>query len=453
MDPLLANLRPIRRRLRLVRALEVALVAALLAAAVAAILSVLRLVLPDLIPWASDYPAAPLLLVPLAFIAAFLVCLLLGVSFRRTAAAADRAAGLQERLATAVEVLEHSPPGFVRTDFAQAEPGLLDAHLIDQAREAAARLHPARLRLAGPLTSRRVRWLLVATVVLAAVALVPARTGPPVSPQAAARAADALDRFAQDDSLTPPLRAAVETAVARLRLAAGIRQRAADRATDAVRRAVSDAEAARRRVLDRLAAVADPDLQALARAAGRPAAAGSSAILADLAAESLADRLRQSSGDHAVTPADRRRLADGLAGAAPIARRAGFADLADALKTAADAVRATAPLPTDRTNPDVALAQLASVAVASLAEPPPDRIEGLFEALDEARRALGLPAGTAPAAPGLPRRRPGEPGSAAAPSATPSAPTALGASPSAAPSSDEQVRPEDRPAVRRYFSD
>ncbi|HUU31373.1 MAG TPA: hypothetical protein VMY69_04660, partial [Phycisphaerae bacterium] len=166
-----------------------------------------------------------------------------------------------------------------------------------------------------------------------------------------------------------------------------------------------------------------------------------------------ADRLRQSSGDHAVTPADRRRLADGLAGAAPIARRAGFADLADALKTAADAVRATTPLPADRTNPDVALAQLASVAVASLAEPPPDRIEGLFEALDEARRALGLPAVAAPAAPGLPRRRPGEPGSAAAPSATPSAPTALGASPSAAPSSDEQVRPEDRPAVRRYFAD
>ncbi|HUU31221.1 MAG TPA: hypothetical protein VMY69_03880, partial [Phycisphaerae bacterium] len=304
MDPLLASLRPIRRRLLVVRALEVALVAALLAAAVAAILSVLRLVLPDLpdrwqsglIPWASDYPAAPLLLMPLAFIAAFLVCLLLGVSFRRTAAAADRAAGLKERLATAVEVLEHSPPGFVRTDFAQAEPGLLDAHLIDQAREAAARLNPARLRLAGPLTSRRVRWLLVATVVLAAVALVPARTGPPVSPQAAARAADALDRFAQDDSLTPPLRAAVENAVARLRLAAGIRQRAADRATDAVRRAVSDAEAARRRVLDAFAAVADPDLQALARAAGRPAAAGSSAILADLAAESLADRLRQSSG-------------------------------------------------------------------------------------------------------------------------------------------------------------
>jgi len=197
VEPLIGSLRRVRRRLLLVRALETGLAGAIGAATFAAVVTLIRIFLPQYVPVASAHPALPLGLVACGFAIGFLVRLARGVSLHEAAVAADRAAGLKERLATALEVLESGDQAL--------SPGLLDDRLLDQARAAAAPLDPARLVL-GRTLGRLAKAALVAVFVLVAGAFVPSVGGPPVAPQAAERAAATLDRLAQQGSVAPLVR-------------------------------------------------------------------------------------------------------------------------------------------------------------------------------------------------------------------------------------------------------
>ncbi|MBE3070935.1 MAG: hypothetical protein IMZ66_11935, partial [Planctomycetes bacterium] len=106
MDPLPAMLGRIRRRLLAVRALEAGLAGAIGGAALAAVGTVLRILAPQAMPLAAAHPLLPMVLIPAGFVAAAIVRLASGATLREAALAADRAAGLRERLATALEVLE-----------------------------------------------------------------------------------------------------------------------------------------------------------------------------------------------------------------------------------------------------------------------------------------------------------------------------------------------------------
>lgn len=103
MDPLISGLGRIRRRLLAVRALEAGLAGTVVAAAPALMVTVLRILWPRLLPPILAHPAAALALLPCGFLAAFVVRLAAGVSLHEAARAADRAAGLDDRLATALE--------------------------------------------------------------------------------------------------------------------------------------------------------------------------------------------------------------------------------------------------------------------------------------------------------------------------------------------------------------
>lgn len=465
-SPLIPGLRRIRRRLLLVRAAEAGLLGALAAAPVAALLTVVRILWPQYAPGAAAVPAIPLVLVFCGLLLAFLVRLAWGVSLRQAALAADHAAGLKERLATALEVIEktgdparvssgagedraapagsspsavHSAPGVPRAALAA---GFLDGKLVAQASEAAHGIDPSALRL-WRTGGRSARVLLAAALVLLAATLIPSRGGPPVPRAAAERAAEVLGRAAAEGRwmLAPDVRDAVARAAAAI-AQPGARRDGADAATAAVFQAAARAEQARRAALEELRKVEDADVQALARAAAQGDAAGA----AD-AGVAAADRLAGPPGAAGAPEADRRRVADGLAGAAQVARREDLPRLAAELQAAAAALRLA----------DAGAARRALQGVASsLAADPDGGPQGVLAAVAEARRAVGLPDVPAPQAGGVSGPPlPAHPGAGEHTQASSGVgmPPVQGQSggpppPAAVPA---EVRPEDRDVVRRYF--
>jgi hypothetical protein len=426
-DPLTASLRPIRRRLLLVRAVEVGLAGAVGAAELAAVVTVIRIVLPQHVPVAAQYPALPLVLLPCGFAIGFLVRLAMGVSLREAALAADRAAGLKERLATALEVTDAATAG-------ARPPGLLDDRLLDQATSAAGRLDVARLRL-GPGAVRSAKILLVAVAVLAAASLIPPVGGPALAPQAADRAAAALEQLASQPAVASAVRAEIEKAVARLR-EPGARQAGADQATAAVVQAAARAEQSRRATVEELKKIDNPEVQAMVAAA----AAGDAAGAADAAAKAAGKFAPPAAGGAGLPEADRRRIADGLTGAAQVARQEDLPRLAAELEAAAQALRASDPAAAE------ALGRLAGAMAESLREPPADAAAAVASAVAQARRAMGLP--DAPAGPGAPMPGKGTVPVSEKPETGTVPSSAGGAVPAAIP---PDVRPEDRDVVRRYF--
>jgi len=446
MEPLIDSLRRVRRRLLLVRALETGLAGAVGASTFAAVVTLIRIFLPQHVPVTSAHPMLPLGLVACGFVVGFVVRLVRGVSLREAAMAADRAAGLKERLATALEVLESrdqalSPggmptpplrghasgqgsnmPGERHAGHATHRPGLLDDRLLDQARAAATPLDPARLPL-GQALGWLAKTAMVAVFVLVVGAFVPSVGGPPVSPQSAERAAATLDRLAQQGSVAPAIREKIEEAVARLRQA-GPRQGTADKATASLYEAVARVEAARRDALATLSQVDNREFQKMVR----DAAKGDAASAAD-AAKDMADKLGPPSGAGGMPLSDRERLADGLTGAAAALDPKDLADLAKDLAAAAEAIRR------GESGAGEALRRLADRMTRNLGEKPGEGVAAVVQAVGEARRTMGL--AESPPAVSIP---------AAAAPATGQAPTAP--APAAIPA---EVRLEDRDVVRRYF--
>jgi len=434
MDPLIAGLTRLRRRLALVRAVEAGLAGAFLASVLALLVTALRIVVPQVLPAALGHPAAPLALVPCGFLAGFGVRLIAGASLAKAARATDRAAGLEDRLATALEVL----------DRADGEGPLSDlrARLLEDARRAAARLEPGDVPLARTL-DRRARAVLVAVVVLAGLALVPSLAGPPLAVPQADRAAAALETAARDPAVAPAVREAIERAVDRLR-EAGARRGTADAATAAVHQAAAGAQRARATVAETLASADEEAVRRMAAAARRGDAGAAGAAASDLASRAGAD-----STSGGLAPPDRDRVADTLDAAVPGARDAGAADLAQALADAADAVRAG---DADRAKPT--LDRLADVLVRTVGPEGEGGVAAAVEAVAQARRAIGLspvPAVT-PEAPTV--TGPGEAPAAGAGTGVVVGPDAPGEGPSAAGpvgGVPDDVRPQDRDVVRRYF--
>ncbi|MBL7140889.1 MAG: hypothetical protein ISS74_08275 [Planctomycetes bacterium] len=431
MDPLIAGLMPIRRRLVLVRAAEAGLAGAFLAAALALAVTVLRIVAPQVLPVALAHPAVPLALVPCGFLAGFAVRLIAGASLSQAARAADRAAGLDERLATALEVLE-------RTE-GQGPVSGLGERLLADARRAAEGLVPGDGPLARTL-GRRARAVLVAVVVLAGLALVPSLAGPPVARPQAERAAAALETAARDPAVAPAVREAIERAVDRLR-DAGARRGSADAATAAVQQAVAGTQKARTQVVETLASADDAGLRQMVAAARRGDAAAAGAAAGDLVARTGAD-----SASGGLTPAERDCVADALDAAAPAAREAGLADLERALADAADAVRTG-----DAGRAKPALDRLADVLVRSIGSEGEGGVAAAVEAVAQARRAVGLPPVPAEASAGT---TPGEMPAAGTGTGIVIGTGAPGEGASGTGAADgvpDDVRPEDRDVVRRYF--
>jgi hypothetical protein len=438
---LINALRRIRRRLLLVRAAESGLLGAIAAAPVAAAVTIVRILRPESVPLAAAQPALPLALLACGFVLGFLVRLAMGVSLRHAAIVADHAAGLKERLATALEVL------------GRESQGVLDERLLDQAGQAASSLDPSRLQLART-AGRSAKALLVAVLVLVAAALVPPMGGPPVPPQTAERAAETLRRWAAEkpDAINPEIRDQIRRTVQAL-TEPGLRQSGADETTRAVAATVARIEQSRKATLDELQKAGSPEVEAMARAAAGGDTSGAAA-----AAEKAASRLTPVPGSPPAPEADRRRVADGLSGAAVVARREQFSKLAEQLDAAAEAIRRADAEAVRR-----ALHDLAIRMTQDLGERPGAGVQDLIAAVGEARRAMGLeelPAGDTDLGgmprPPLPGHANGE-GHAHANSGVGMPPAGEGAAPvaegqgTAAPTVGAEVKPEDRDVVRRYF--
>jgi hypothetical protein len=358
----------------------------------------------------------------------------MGMSAAQAALAVDRAAGLRERLSTALEVLEHGPSG------------ALDERLLDEARRAAASLDLGRLRLARTI-GRRVRIAIVLVAAVTAATFIPPLGGPPVASDAASNAAATLQRVAEEGPLAPSVRAEIDRAVARLR-EPGVSRDGADHATRMISEVAADAARARSALATALAAAPHDAVRRMADAAARGDGAGASAAAADLAEKSSA-----ASASGGLPRAEHERLADSLAGAAPEADRAGLASVGEALRAAADAVRRD---PGDGGEAHAAetratLERLAA-ALAEALKPDAGGVAAAVQAVSQARRTMGLPEVTpvsegagAPqpqgaGAPPAPREGVGETGTTES--------GAPGEAPDAVP---DEVRPEDRDVVRRYF--
>ena len=454
-EPLIDALRLIRRRLLLVRAAETGLLGAIAAAPVAVAVTIVRILRPESVPLAAAHPALPLALLACGFVLGFLVRLAMGVSLRHAAIVADHAAGLKERLATALEVLykrrETAPRGLepyaVRLlTPSQVAPGLLDERLLDQADQAAASLDPSRLQLART-AGRGIKMLLAAVLVLVAAALVPPMGGPPVPPQTAERAAETLRRWAAEkpDAINPEIRNQLRRTAQAL-TEPGLRQSGADETTRAVAATVARIEQSRKATLDELQKAGSPEVEEMARAAVGGDTSGAAA-----AAEKAASRLTPVPGSPPAPEADRRRVADGLSGAAVVARREQFSKLAEQLDAAAEALRRADAEAVRR-----ALHDLAVRMAQDLGERPGAGVQDLIAAVGEARRAMGLAELSAVAAVGGEADVREYPAVSAAGSLLPansgqSAGSVAEGQGTAAPATGAEVRPEDRDVVRRYF--
>jgi hypothetical protein len=467
MDPLTTTLRRVRRRLLAVRALEAGLAGAVVAAVPALAMTVLRILVPRLLPPLLAHPASALALLPCGFLAAFLVRLAVGVSLHQAARAADRAAGLDDRLATALEVLEReglsaASPGdavsaegsstVISTEGRRPErrdlavglsaPVGVPSRLLADACRAAERVDPRTLPLAATL-GRRGRTALVAAVLLAALAMVPSLAGPPVDRPSAERAAGALAPLAEEESLAPAVRQAVRRAVEELRRA-GARHRDAEQGTEAVYRAAADARRARERVRRTLASAETQDLRAMSGAAVEGDAAGAESAAADLGA-----RLTAGGSGSRMRPEDRERLGDTLDAAVPQAKEGGLADLERALADAADAVRSDgAP-----DEPAASLGRLAKTMVRVLGPAGEAAVADAVDTVDRARRAMGLAAASETAVAtgqgeGAGVSEPAENGSGGPRETAGEVTAGDGTSVTTVP---DGVRPEDRDVVRRYF--
>jgi len=434
MDPLIDGLTRLRRRLVLLRAVEAGLAGAFLASFPALLATLLRIGLPQMLPAALDHPAAPLALVPCGFLAGFGVRLIAGASLAQVARATDRAANLNDLLATALEVLERAEGEGPASD--------LRGRLLADARQVAAGLVPADVPLAWTL-DRRARAVLVALVVLAGLALVPSLAGPPLDTPQAERAATALETAAQNPAVAPAVREALERAADRLR-DAGTRRRSADTATAAVHQAVAGTQKARAAIAEMLASSDEEAVRRMAAAARRGAAAAAGAAAGELASRTGAD-----SASGGLAPVQRDRLADTLDAAAPLAREAGLLDLAQALADAAAAVRAG-----DAARATSALERLADVLVRTVGPEGEGGVASAVEAVAQARRAIGLPPPPA-VTPEVPTgTRPGEPSAFGAGTdrmGGAEAPAEGAASWGAAVGVSDAIRPQDREVVRRYF--
>jgi len=115
------------------------------------------------------------------------------------------------------------------------------------------------------------------------------------------------------------------------------------------------------------------------------AAAGGDGGGAATAAEKAASRLTPLPGSPPAPEADRRRVADGLSGAAGVAQREHLSKLADQLNAAADAIRRADAEGARRT-----LRDLAARMTQDLGERPGAGVRDLIAAVGEARRAMGL---------------------------------------------------------------
>jgi len=454
-EPLIDALRLIRRRLLLVRAAEAGLLGAIAAAPVAAAVTIVRILRPESVPLAAAQPAMPLALLACGFVLGFLVRLAMGVSLRHAAIVADHAAGLKERLATALEVLgenrdaSHFPDGkWEASLFSLFSQGLLDERLLAQATEAAASLDPSRLQLART-AGRGIKMLLAAVLVLVAAALVPPMGGPPVPPQTAERAAETLKRWAAEkpDAINPEIRDQLRRTVQAL-TEPGLRQSGADEATRMAAATAARIERSRKATLDELQKAGSPEIEEMARAAAGGDTSGAAA-----AADKAASRLTPVPGSPPAPEADRRRVAAGLSGAAAVARGERFEKLADALTLAARAIRRAEADATIR-----ALRDVAGQMTRDLGDLRSAGVQDLIAAIGEARRAMGLAE--------LPAFAPAPVGGEADVREYPAAPAAGSQSPAgsgqsaglvaegqgtAAPATGAEVKPEDRDVVRRYF--
>ena len=433
----MTSIRRVRRRVLAVRALETALAGFIGASIFAAVLTAIRIFLPEHAPVASAHPALPLALAGCGFAIGLVVRVAMGVSLREAAIAADRAAGLKERLATALEVMASAaPPG------GEHRPGLLDERLLEQARTAAAPLEPSRLAF-GRSLGRLAKAALVAVFVLVAAAFVPPVGGPPLAPQAAARAAETLERVAKEDAVAPALREKIEEVVARVRQS-GARQGTADKATQELYQLAGRIDTARKEALKALQQVDSREFQKIVGRAFKGDAEGARA-----AAKDLSDKLALPPAAGGMPLADRERLADGLTGAAATADPKDLGDLAKELAAAAEAIRKGEPGAGSR------LSRLAEELVRRFGEKP-GGVAAVVQGVGEARRAMGLAESPPPelTQPGV--------GPLAGGTGTEPAPGQVGAisttvlpgvgPPPAAPAAvPPEVRPEDRDVVRRYF--
>jgi hypothetical protein len=409
MDPLQISLRRIRHRLVWVRAVEAGLAGAIGAAQLAAVITVIRIVLPQHVPQTSAHPALPLVLVPCGFVVGLAWRWVAGATLREAAMAADQAAGLQERLTTAAEVIERTP----------SRQGALDEHLLGQARAVAAAIDPRKLALARSMP-RRAKIVAVAVLILVIGALVPAVGGPAVTPATAQQAAAALEQAAAKDSLAPAIRAAVEKATAAL-TQSGVRQAEADRVTSGILESIDRQTRARRDVAAALDATKNPELKDLLAKVEQGDLEG-----ARRAAEKLGLRLAQPSGAGGPPPEERERVAAGLSGAAQVARQEDMPRLAAELEAAAAAVR--------QAQPDLAktLQDLAAGMTESLRPPSAEDVA----VVAQVRRSLDLP----------------PPRPAATATASPPVVSSVATSTSQAVEADASaIRPEDRDVVRQYF--
>jgi hypothetical protein len=434
MDPLVTVLRRVRRRLLAVRALEAGLAGAIVAAVPALVVTALRILLPRVLPAAPAHPAAALALLPCGFVAGFVVRLFAGASLHQAARAADRAAVLDDRMATALEVVERSK--------SQAASSGLDERLLADARRVAEVLDPRGLPLAAT-AGRRGRAALVAAVVLAALAMVPSLAGPPVDRTSAERAAGALEPLVEEESLVPAVRQAVRRAVDDLRRS-GARRQDAENGTEAVYRAAAKARRGRENVTHILTSAPSEEMARMARAA-----AGGNAEGAEAAAGDLADRLAGASGRAPMEPAERTRLGDTLDAAVPRAREGGLPDLAEALTDAGRAVRSEEGRPAA----GPALRRLAGTMVRVLGPQGEAAVAEAVDTVDRARRAMGLSAAPDMAAAGGAEdgaggRAVGEEGPET-PGVMPGDGAAGGGT--SVTTVPDGVRPEDRDVVRRYF--
>lgn len=159
-ESIMRTLRQVRRRLTAVRAVESALRFALYGGMLAALLIVLRALLFSFLPAGEVHSLVLLGVVPLAFLLGGGLRLARPVTLHDAAVYLDRRAGLQERVATAYELIganDHGPlAGLVR----------------QQAVDVCGRFRPGMIRYAHRL-GREARYLVVALMVCGAVLFVP----------------------------------------------------------------------------------------------------------------------------------------------------------------------------------------------------------------------------------------------------------------------------------------